>query len=73
MAADLGAIESLHRAAFPDEELLPLVRDLLPDISVATSFVGEIDSRKVLGFELESHKNSPLSFYHFLGGAKKAT
>ena len=44
---DLGAIESLYPEAFPDEDLLPLVRNLLPDTKVTTSIVGEIDSRIV--------------------------
>lgn len=44
---DFGAIESLYREAFPDEDLLPLVRDLLPDETVTISIVGEIDSRIV--------------------------
>jgi hypothetical protein len=44
---DAGAIESLYPEAFPDENLLPLVRDLLRDAAVTTSFVGTIDSRIV--------------------------
>jgi putative acetyltransferase len=40
-----GAIESLYPEAFPDEDLLPLVRDLLPDTTVATSLVGVIGSQ----------------------------
>jgi putative acetyltransferase len=44
---DLCAIESLYPEAFPDEDLLPLVRDLLQDTTVTTSIVGEIDSRIV--------------------------
>lgn len=44
---DLGAIESLYPQAFPDEDLLPLVRSLLPDTTVTTSLVGEIHSRVV--------------------------
>ena len=47
VSADFGAIESLYPDAFPDEDLLPLVRDLLPDTMVATSIVGEIDARIV--------------------------
>ena len=42
--ADFGAIESLYPEAFPDEDLLPLLRELLPDTAVATSLVAEIDS-----------------------------
>jgi putative acetyltransferase len=41
------AIELLYPDAFPDEDLLPLVRDLLPDTTVTTSIVGEIDSKIV--------------------------
>jgi len=44
---DLCAIESLYPEAFPDEDLLPLVRDLLQDTTVTTSIVGVIDSRIV--------------------------
>ena len=44
---DLRAIESLYPEAFPDEDLLPLVRDLLQDTTVTTSIVGVIDSRIV--------------------------
>lgn len=47
VAADFGAIELLYSVAFPDEDLLPLVRDLLPDTTVVTSVVGEIGSRIV--------------------------
>lgn len=43
-SADLSAIESLYPEAFPDEDLLPLVRELLQDKSVATSLIGVIDS-----------------------------
>jgi putative acetyltransferase len=45
--ADFGAIESLYPDAFPDEDLLPLVRDLLQDATITTSIVGVIDSRIV--------------------------
>ena len=44
---DLAVIESLYPKAFPDEDLLPLVRDLLNDAVVTTSFVGTIDARIV--------------------------
>jgi putative acetyltransferase len=44
---DAGAIESLYPEVFPGENLLPLVRDLLGDAAVATSLVGEVDSRIV--------------------------
>jgi len=41
---DLAAIEVLYLEAFPDEDLLPLVRELLQDASVALSLVGIIGS-----------------------------
>jgi len=44
---DLGAIESLYPEAFPDENLLPLVRDLLEDAAITTSLIGAIDSQIV--------------------------
>ena len=44
---DLAAIESLYPEAFPNEDLLPLVRDLLSDAGVAMSLVGTIDARIV--------------------------
>jgi putative acetyltransferase len=47
MQVDLSAIESLYPDAFPDEDLLPLVRDLLREAPVALSLVGTIDSRLV--------------------------
>jgi putative acetyltransferase len=47
VSADVGAIELLYPDAFPNEDLLPLVRDLLPDTMVTTSIVGEIDSKIV--------------------------
>jgi putative acetyltransferase len=37
--ADLPALERLYRAAFPQEELRPLVRDLLAQASPVLSFV----------------------------------
>jgi len=44
---DSGVIESLYPEVFPDENLLPLVRDLLRDAAVTTSLVGAVDSRIV--------------------------
>jgi putative acetyltransferase len=41
--ADAAAIEALYSEAFPDEDLLPLVRDLLQDARIAVSLVGAID------------------------------
>ncbi|MGI9272393.1 MAG: GNAT family N-acetyltransferase [Woeseiaceae bacterium] len=43
-AADLPAIETLYPAAFPDEDLLPLVRQLLPDSANVLSLVAEVDA-----------------------------
>ena len=40
---DAAAIESLYPAAFPDEDLLPLVRDLLQDAAITLSLVGVVD------------------------------
>ena len=45
--ADGPAIESLYPEAFPDEDLVPLVRDLSQDPAITISLVGEIDSRIV--------------------------
>lgn len=45
--ADAAAIQSLYPEAFPDEDLLPLVRDLLQDAAVAVSLAGVIDSQIV--------------------------
>ena len=42
---DVNAIELLYPQAFPDEDLLPLVRDLLPDTTVVTSLVATRDSQ----------------------------
>lgn len=44
-SGDLAAIEALYPEAFPDEDLLPLVRDLLSDAAVATSLVGVINEQ----------------------------
>ncbi len=40
---DIASIEAIYPLAFPDEDLLPVVRDLLADPGVALSLVGEID------------------------------
>ena len=42
---DLRDIELLYPLAFPDEDLLPLVRDLLPDAANVLSLVATIDSQ----------------------------
>lgn len=44
---DSAAIELLYPAAFPDENLLPLVRDLLQDSAIGISLVATIDSQIV--------------------------
>jgi len=44
---DSAAIESLYPEAFPDEDLLPLVRSLLSDSLVTISLVATIDTRIV--------------------------
>jgi putative acetyltransferase len=44
---DLAAIEVLYPNAFPDEDLLPLVRELLQETSVVLSLVGTIGSSVV--------------------------
>ena len=44
---DWATLESLYPQAFPDEDLLPLLRDLLPDTAVATSLVATIDAKLV--------------------------
>jgi putative acetyltransferase len=42
---DLAAIALLYPEAFPEEDLLPLVRDLLREAPVILSLVGTIDAR----------------------------
>ena len=44
---DSAAIESLYPEAFPDENLLPVVRDLMNDSVVTISLVATIDTRIV--------------------------
>jgi putative acetyltransferase len=44
---EIAAIELLYPEAFPDENLIPLVRDLLNDSVVAMSLVGTIDTQIV--------------------------
>lgn len=43
--ADVAAIESLYPKAFPDEDLIPLVRDLLHETEIVISLVGVIDGQ----------------------------
>lgn len=45
VSGDSDAIELIYPEAFPDEDLLPLVRDLLNDVTVATSLVAVVDSQ----------------------------
>ncbi|MEM8817450.1 MAG: N-acetyltransferase [Pseudomonadota bacterium] len=42
---DLAALESLYPQAFPDEDLLPVVRDLLPDTTVTLSLVATMGAQ----------------------------
>ena len=42
---DLAALESLYPEAFPDEDLVPLVRDLLHDSPNVLSLVAAVDSQ----------------------------
>jgi putative acetyltransferase len=44
---DLAAIELLYTDTFPDEDLVPLVRELLQETTVTLSLVGTIDSSLV--------------------------
>ncbi len=44
---DLAAIESIYPEAFPDEDLLPLVRDLLREARMVSSLVGTAGSQVV--------------------------
>lgn len=44
MPHDLAAIESLYPEAFPAEDLLPLVRDLLQEPAATLSLVAVVDS-----------------------------
>ena len=45
--ADYVALEALYAKVFPEEDLLPLVRDLLRDPSIAMSLVGVVDTEVV--------------------------
>ena len=45
--SDWPDIESVYAGAFPDEDLLPVVRELLEVPEIATSLVAEIDARVV--------------------------
>ena len=43
--SDVAEIESIYPQAFPDEDLLPLVRDLLGDPEICTSLVATVGSQ----------------------------
>jgi putative acetyltransferase len=45
--SDLAALESMYPRAFPDEDLVPLLRDLLPETDDRLSLVASIDSHLV--------------------------
>ena len=47
LRSDIAAIESLYPEAFPDEDLLPVVRDLLHDPAIMTSLVGLVETAVV--------------------------
>jgi len=44
---DLSAIESFYPEAFPEEDLIPLVRELLADPAVALSLVADVNGQAV--------------------------
>ena len=44
---DVAELEQLYPEAFPDEDLLPLVTDLLANPSIVLSLVGVVDSTLV--------------------------
>mgnify|MGYP001827021333 FL=1 len=44
---DARALEALYPQAFPDEDLLPLVRELMRDGDIATSLAATVDSEIV--------------------------
>ena len=45
---DIARIEALYPEAFPEEDLLPLIRELLPDTELVTSLVAAI-GREIAG------------------------
>jgi putative acetyltransferase len=47
LPSDLASIEKLYPDAFPDEDLLPLVRELLREAPIVLSLVGIIDTSLV--------------------------
>ena len=59
---DLSAIEALYSAAFPDEDLPPIVRALLATVSRVLSLAGMIDAVLVGNVvftccDIETHEN----------------
>ena len=51
---DIATIEALYPQGFPDEDLLPLVADLLADSSVTLSLIGAVQS-SVIGHVIFTH------------------
>lgn len=47
LPSDLASIEKLYPDAFPDEDLVPLVRELLQEAPIVLSLVGIIDTSLV--------------------------
>lgn len=47
LASDMAAMEQLYRDAFPEEDLLPVVKELLQEGSAVLSLVATIDSSVV--------------------------
>ena len=47
VSADVAAVEALYPEAFPEENLLPLIRELLNETAVVISLVGVIDAQVV--------------------------
>lgn len=47
VSADVATIEALYPEAFPEENLLPLIRELLNGTAVVISLVGVIDAQVV--------------------------
>ncbi len=45
--ADVAGIEAMYPLAFPDEDLLPVVRSLLPETQAVVSLVAEINAEIV--------------------------
>ena len=56
--SDLVAIESLYLGAFPEEDLVPLVKELLHDSEVAMSLIGTIED-EVVGHAIFTYCSVP--------------